>query len=100
MEQANEKIIERIKLDQELRPYFFDFVCKGFVLGLSDTFEVSQSDRLRFQKEYYERLIDLSNKIEKKTSTSDVLNVVYEVSTYYLKSTRGMSFEEYNPKNK
>lgn len=92
--------IEKLKEDQDLRPYFFDFVCKGFILGLSDTFKVSEIERVRFQRDYYDALHDLTEKIEKRVTADEVLPTIQQVSVYYLSHIGRIGFESYEPLNK
>jgi len=92
-----ENDVNEIKNDVELRPYFFDFICRGFILGLSDKFQVPESERVRFQKNYYDSLLDLSTKIEKKFKSRDVLPIIHLVSTHYLKHIGRIGFEQYQP---
>lgn len=90
-------VLENIKSDIELRPLFFELVSKGFVLGLSDTFAVSDNERVRLQRDYYDTLLDLTDKLQIKVKPNDVLDIVEEVSKYYLSHIGRISFESYKP---
>lgn len=95
-----DQTLEKIRSDKELRPLFFDFVCRGFALGLTDSFEVTDNERVRFQRNYYDSLLDLSSQIEKKVRPDEVLNVIEEVSKFYLSNIGRIGFENYEPSRK
>jgi hypothetical protein len=85
--------------DETLRPYFFDLISKNFVLGLSDLHRINYSDRMRFQKEYYESLLKLSSALSGKVHEKDISVAIREVTLYYISTVGkfGVSFEDYNP---
>jgi hypothetical protein len=92
--------VQKFRDDPTLRPYVFDFLCKGFLLGLTDQFSVPEIHRVKFQKQYYESLHELSQLIGTKSSSTDVLYIIEQVSTYYLAKIGRIGFETYNPVNK
>jgi hypothetical protein len=92
-----DQTLNAIQNDIELRPFFVDFVCRGFALGLTDSFKVPDTERMRFQKDYYEALHELSSRVEKKVKTSETLPIINEVCNYYLKQIGRIGLETYNP---
>jgi hypothetical protein len=100
MQHSSSVTLEQIRSDQALRPYFFEFICKGFLLGLTDKFEVPHVERVRFQKDYYDSLLDLSSRIGEKVKPDEVLPTIHEVSAHYLAHIGRIGFEHYQPTNK
>lgn len=96
MENINSQTVDELKNDRELRPLFFDFVSKSFALGLTDSFEVSDSERVRFQRDYYASLLDLSSQIEKKVKKEKVLPIIHEITLFYLGRIGRIEFDTYN----
>jgi hypothetical protein len=92
-----ENTLNAIRDDVELRPFFVDFVCRGFALGLTDSFRVADTERMRFQKDYYQALHELSSRVEKKVKASETLPIINEVCSYYLSQIGRIGFETYNP---
>jgi hypothetical protein len=92
-----EQTLTTIREDIELRPFFVDFVCKGFALGLTDSFRVGDTERMRFQKDYYQALYELSSRVEKKVHVNETLPVINEVCHFYLQQIGRIGFETYAP---
>ncbi len=88
-------VVEKVKSDKELRPYFLDFICKNLVLGMSDVFTVNSVDRTRIQKEFYESLHSLSEQLQKEVQQESLHPIIEEVSKYYLGKIGRVSFEQY-----
>lgn len=86
--------IKELESNQELRPYFLDFICKNFVLGLTDIYEVKTIDRLRMEKEFHESMFRLSERILAVAPDSDVLIVIEEVCKQYFSTVGTMRFHQ------
>ena len=89
--------LEQLKLDQNLRPYFLDFISKNLVLGMTEVFTVKTVDRIRLEKEYYESFFYLTEQLSKQVPNEKVTAVVEEVSKYYLSKAGRISFDHYPP---
>jgi hypothetical protein len=72
--------------DLGLRPFFFELISKNFMIGLTEVHKVNYADRLRYQKEYYEALVNLSNKLNGKVKEDEISSLIKEGTLYYLGS--------------
>jgi hypothetical protein len=82
-------MLESIKNDQGLRPYFFDFIGKSMSMMLSETFTLTNmADRAKLHKDYYSSLQILSEKLNEQIPTDQVDKAIQEVLIYYMKDGR------------
>jgi hypothetical protein len=86
-------LIEKIKSDKELRPYFFDFICKNLVMGISETHALNSVDRTRIQKEFYASLHSLSEQLDKNVHHEPLQPIIEEVCKYYLGKVGRIGFD-------
>lgn len=86
--------IKELESNQELRPYFLDFICKNFVLGLTDIYEVKPIDRIRIEMEFHESMFKLSERILELDPHSDLFEIIEEVCKQYYSSIGTLRFNK------
>jgi hypothetical protein len=87
--------IEEIKHDQYLRPLFLEFICRNLILGMTDIYQVGQMERIKIQKEFYDSMLVLSQKLEGYVPQDRILPTIEEVSKFYLSGIGRIGFERY-----
>jgi len=88
-------MINRLQEDEDLRPYFIDYLTRNMAFSLTDTYVVKQADRIKFQMEFYESLFRLSEKVAEIIEDRDVNHAIYEAASYYMQKVGKVTFEPY-----
>jgi hypothetical protein len=91
--------LDEIKNDPELRPYFLEFICKNMVLGMTDFFHVNDLQRIKFQKEFYDSMLNLSERLESVVPQDRIYPTIEEVSKFYLQAVGRVGFDQYPTNN-
>jgi len=90
-----QKLIEEIKADQELRAYFLDYLAQNMKLCLSDKYTVRPVDRIRIQKEYYSSFHRLTEKLQEIAPDKYIYIIIETVTKHYLSGPQNVLFEQY-----
>jgi hypothetical protein len=78
------RTLNRLVEDEELRPYFFNYLSKQFALTLTESHMVREKDRLKFKVELYQSLQHLAERVSDSIDNSDVTDAINKVCDYYM----------------
>jgi len=88
-------VVDDLKENKDLRPYFLDFLSRNIVLTMTDEFAVNSVDRIRIQKEYYISFHALAEQLYYIIPGEDIHTTVQEVCRTYIGKVGKISFDEY-----
>jgi predicted transcriptional regulator len=86
MKSTNEKnttLVDRIKSDIELRPFFIDYIAENLKLKLASFHKLNKSEMVKFKSNASKSLNLLVDKLSERVEDKDLDDVITKVCQHY-----------------
>lgn len=95
MSSVDRKILQEIKDDKTLAPYFIDYVGEHLKMRLAILHRVDKTVELQIRQRAYKSLLDIVTRLQGKVDEDKLYTVIERICQYYLQvvvSTEGNTF--------